>query len=138
MIKTTLAPNAPWPTYEQPKPKMKNRPPKPDHAKRKQTDMNFERWFNDGVNKCKEASKRRIRNSMGQYSSNKKEKCMTDDRIKEIFVQFGQQATGKDLALIHAIIESTQEQPCFCGDIYQLGVIHRDDGPCHYPNESIN
>lgn len=29
------------------------------------------------------------------------------------------------------------EQRCYCGDIYQLGVIHRDDGPCHYPSESI-
>ena len=27
----------------------------------------------------------------------------------------------------------TTEQRCYCGDIYTLGVIHRDDGPCHYP-----
>ena len=24
-------------------------------------------------------------------------------------------------------------QHCYCGDITNLGVIHRDDGPCHYP-----
>ena len=24
-------------------------------------------------------------------------------------------------------------QHCYCGDITSLGVIHRDDGPCHYP-----
>lgn len=28
----------------------------------------------------------------------------------------------------------TTEQRCYCGDIYTLGVIHRDDGPCHYPD----
>ena len=25
-------------------------------------------------------------------------------------------------------------QHCYCGDITNLGVIHRDDGPCHYPD----
>lgn len=25
-------------------------------------------------------------------------------------------------------------QHCYCGDITSLGVIHRDDGPCHYPD----
>lgn len=29
----------------------------------------------------------------------------------------------------------TANQSCYCGDIYNLGVIHRDDGPCHYPND---
>ena len=30
----------------------------------------------------------------------------------------------------------TTEQRCYCGDIYTLGVIHRDDGPCHYPEHT--
>lgn len=71
MIKTTLAPGAPWPTYEQPKPKVKNKPPRPDHAKRKQIDMSFEQWLKNDVNNYKLASQRRQRNSMGQYSTSK-------------------------------------------------------------------
>lgn len=31
---------------------------------------------------------------------------------------------------------SQSEQRCYCGDIYNLGVIHRDDGPCHYPEHT--
>ena len=27
-------------------------------------------------------------------------------------------------------------QHCYCGDITNLGVIHRDDGPCHYPDHT--
>ena len=27
-------------------------------------------------------------------------------------------------------------QHCYCGDITNLGVIHRDDGPCHYPEHT--
>ena len=45
--KTVLAPNAPWPAQDEPKPKAKakNKPPRPDHSKRKQTDAKFEQWL---------------------------------------------------------------------------------------------
>ena len=47
-MKTILAPNAPWPVYENPKPKrVKRVMPKPDHSKRKLVDANFERWLNN-------------------------------------------------------------------------------------------
>ena len=47
MIKTVLAPNAPWPKIEpvQPKPKKKPKPRQP-YGKRKQTDANFDAWLN--------------------------------------------------------------------------------------------
>ena len=48
MIKTVLAPNAPWPKIEpvQPKakPKKKAKPPS-TYGKRKQTDANFDKWL---------------------------------------------------------------------------------------------
>ena len=48
-MKTVLAPNAPWPVYEKPKPKpvkkAKHVMPKPNHGKRKLVDDNFERWL---------------------------------------------------------------------------------------------
>jgi hypothetical protein len=44
-MKTVLAPNAPWPVYEdQPKPKRKPRIQKPRQKKSK-IDENFERWL---------------------------------------------------------------------------------------------
>lgn len=47
-MKTVLAPNAPWPVYEKPKPKrVKRVMPKPNHGKRKLVDANFERWLNN-------------------------------------------------------------------------------------------
>lgn len=49
MIKTVLAPNAPWPhavEQQKPAPKPKRKwVPKPNHSKRKQTDANFEAWL---------------------------------------------------------------------------------------------
>ena len=49
MIKTTLAPGAPWPYTTEPaapaaKPKKKYKP-KPSTSKRKQTDAKFEEWL---------------------------------------------------------------------------------------------
>jgi hypothetical protein len=51
-MKTVLAPNAPWPKWEEdkptpppkPKPKPKNKPPKKDQSKIERTDRNFEKW----------------------------------------------------------------------------------------------
>lgn len=46
--KTVLAPNAPWPAREEPKPKAKAKPkaaPKPP-SKFKQVDANFDQWLN--------------------------------------------------------------------------------------------
>ena len=48
-MKTVLAPNAPWPTYQNIQKiavkREKNVPPKPNHSKRKLIDANFERWL---------------------------------------------------------------------------------------------
>lgn len=48
--KTVLAPNAPWPAREEPKPKAKAKPvakPKPKQpSKSKQVDANFDQWLN--------------------------------------------------------------------------------------------
>lgn len=49
--KTVLAPNAPWPTQDEPKPKAqakpkaKQAPPKPNQSKFKRTTANFEKWL---------------------------------------------------------------------------------------------
>lgn len=39
-------------------------------------------------------------------------------------------------AIKEALAQPEQEQRCYCGEIYNLGVIHRDDGPCHYPEHT--
>jgi len=48
-MKTVLAPNAPWPVYEKPKPKpvkrVKRVMPKPNPSKGKLVDANFDRWL---------------------------------------------------------------------------------------------
>jgi len=53
MVKTVLAPNAPWPKYEngelvkpkpKPKPKPRPKPPKKDVSKMARTDKNFDEW----------------------------------------------------------------------------------------------
>ena len=52
-MKTVLAPNAPWPKWEEkvveppkpkPKPKPKAKPPKKDQSKIARTDKNFDEW----------------------------------------------------------------------------------------------
>lgn len=53
-MKTVLAPNAPWPKWEEkveapvpppkPKPKPKAKPPKKDPSKIARTDKNFDEW----------------------------------------------------------------------------------------------
>lgn len=53
-MKTVLAPNAPWPKWEEeqptsppkpkPKPKAKPKPPKKDPSKIARTDLNFDAW----------------------------------------------------------------------------------------------
>lgn len=45
-MKTVLAPNAPWPVYEKPKPKrVKRVMPKPNPSKGKLVDANFDHWL---------------------------------------------------------------------------------------------
>ena len=46
-MKTVLAPNAPWPVYDKPKPVklVKRAMPKPSPSKGKLVDANFERWL---------------------------------------------------------------------------------------------
>ncbi len=49
-MKTVLAPNAPWPKYDEvgevvkPKPKPKPKPPKKDPSKIANTDKKFDEW----------------------------------------------------------------------------------------------
>ena len=52
--KTVLAPNAPWPAHDEPKPKakakpqpkVKKTPPPKDPSKIKRTDAKFDEWLN--------------------------------------------------------------------------------------------
>ena len=41
---------------------------------------------------------------------------------------------GHAASVYMAAWDAFHGQLCYCGDITNLGVIHRDDGPCHYPD----